>query len=197
MMADRVVTIHAKPVAVHPSRPETFGDVPKGVAIPPGTGGLVKVTSQDRDGPGTYLGFEIPPTSESATTRLVLPSNNSADEVRTYRTSGWLFGTVGTVAGSRTNELQLEVRNPEVLHEESRWHLPQDSEVRFGHAAAVAAGCAVVGLAVGFAFGETMLGLALGILIGFFIGMLWPTDWKDLGSLLFGAADVAIMLSLA
>ena len=196
-MAVRLVRVKGKAAAVPALRPETFGEPPAGVIFPPGTGGFIKVTSPERQGEGTYLGFVRPPTSDSAARRLALPADNQAREVRHYRASGWLVGNMGTIAGSPTKDLQLEVRNPEVLEEVSRWSLIDDVQARLYDAATGAAIGAVIGLLWGSQFGNHWLGLLIGIAVGFLVGLLAPTDWADLFSLFLGAADVSLVFTFA
>jgi hypothetical protein len=196
-MPTRTVRVRARQAAVPPIRLETFGEEPVGVAFPPGTTGLTKVTSHHTDGPGRYLGVDTPPTSESAARRLVLPASNQAEELRIYRTTGWLYASIGTVAGSRTNELQVEVHNPEVLQEVSRWSLPLDFEARLSHVLAGVAAGALAGLMVGYAIGNPLMGLIFGAAAGLILGFLAPTDWKDLLSLFVGAPQVSLLLTLA
>jgi hypothetical protein len=196
-MTERLVRVRGKAAHVPALRPETFGTEPAGVLFPPGTGGLVKVTSPERDGAGTYLGFRAPPTTESAGRRLVLPPGNRATELRTYRTTDWLIGNIGTVAGSPTKDLQLEVHNPEVLEEVSRRRLLDDPASRFYHALAGALMGASAGLVWGSRIGDPWLGLVVGLIIGFLSGLFAPTDWGELLSMFFGATDVSLMFALA
>jgi len=178
-------------------RPETFGEPPAGVLFPPGTDGFVKVTSAEKSGAGTYVGFRAPPTSDSAARRLVLPSDNRAEQVRTYRTTDWLVGAIGCVAGSPTKDLQLEVHNPEVLEEVSRRRLLDDPSTRLFHGLAGVAVGGAAGLIWGLRIGNPWLGLVIGLVVGFFVGFLAPTDWGELLSLFFGAPDVSLLFTLA
>lgn len=195
-MPNRTVRVRGRATPVPALRPESFGDEPRGVAIPPGTAGLTKVTSRDSEGPGTYLGVRAPPTAESAARRLQLPAWNRAEEVRTYRTTDWLYANIGIVAESRTKDIQLEARNPEVLEEVSRRRLPFDFEARISHAFAGAAVGALAGFAAGSLGGNPWLGLLVGMAVGFLLGLIAPTDWGDLLSTFFGAADVQLLLAL-
>lgn len=195
-MPQRTIRLRAKAVDTVPLRPETFGSDPIGIAIPPGTDGLTKVTNPESEGVGHYIGLGVPPTSESAVRRLALPRPNRAEEVRALRTIDWVFGSIGTVAGSRTNDLQIEVENPEALEEVSRWKLPLDVETRLSHAVVGAVAVGAAGFALGAQLGNPWIGLLLGLIIGFAVGYLFPTDWGDLSSLLFGAADINLLLTL-
>jgi hypothetical protein len=196
-MAPEVIKVRARPATVEPIRPETFAEDPVGVVFPAGTQGFTKVTNRDASGPGTYVGFGAPPTTESARRRLQLPSTNRANEARSYVASAPLIGSMGVIAGSRTKDVQVEMLNPEVLEEVSRWKLPADIQVRLGHCLAGAAAGGFAGLAIGAAIGNPWLGLAIGLVVGFFLGLLFPTDWNDLLSVFFGAADKSFLLLLA
>ncbi|MFI5417343.1 MAG: hypothetical protein ACHQ2Y_00390 [Candidatus Lutacidiplasmatales archaeon] len=187
--------MRGKAVNVPVLRPETFADAPAGVAFPPGTT-LVKVTNPENGGPGTYLGFHAPPTSESAARRFQLPSENRASEVRILSATCWLVGNIGVIAGSPTKDLQFEAHNPQVLAEVSRRRLLDDVEAHLYHAAAGVAIGAAAGLIWGSRIGNPWLGLVLGIVIGFLVGLLTPTDWGDLFSMFFGAADVSLLFTM-
>ena len=195
-MPRRNVRVRAEPSNVPALHPETFGGEPVPVVFPPGTTGFTKVTNPEAEGPGRYLGFSTPPTVESAARRLVLPSTNRAEEVRTYRNVEPLYANVGTVAGSRTNDLQVEAFNSDALEEVSRRRLLYDFESRLVHAGEAAVVGGIVGAIVGIRLGNPLLGLIVGLAIGFFLGLIAPTDWGDLLSGFFGTPDVNVMLML-
>src|SRR5690348_1831298 len=135
-MSDRTIRLHASPAPARLTSnwAGTFVGTPIPIEIPAGTTGLTKVTDRDHEGPGTFLGIEVPPTAESARRRLELPPGNRATEVRTYTARSTLYAIAGAVRGSTTGELQLEVLNPESLVEDSRWRMPFDFELRFASA---------------------------------------------------------------
>jgi hypothetical protein len=105
-------------------------------------------------------------------------------------------GNVGTVAGSITNDLQIELQNPEVLEEVASRKLPYDLESRLSHACFTAAIGGALDLALGVKFGCPVLGLVIGLIAGFIVGVLLPTDWGELSSIWFGSLDVSVMHTL-